>query len=276
MAWMQCHLFSKALYSSTTVNVLLPTPNPEAGAAGENDSYPRGGQKYPVLYLLHGFSADGYDWLRGSGIERYAQMRRIAVVLPSAGNSFYQNLPSGANYADFILDELPAFVQGVFPVSAKRAHNYIAGLSMGGYGAVLYALRRPGQYAAAASLSGALWKLDESFAPGSLPPGISLPVFPPLELAFGRNFERYDADSCDIPTMLQNALQAGVELPKLYQCCGTEDPIYPLNAKFKTFARGLAFDYTYEEGPGTHDYSFWDPYISKVLDWLPLTRGFAD
>jgi len=268
-------MFSESTFSSTTVNVILPTPNEGAEPGGDNRHYPKDGEKYQVLYLLHGFSGDYSDWQRNSGIERYAQEKRVAVVMPSGGNSFYQNLPCGRNYSDFILEELPAFVQGVFPVSAKREHNFIAGLSMGGYGAFLSALRKPGQYAAAASLSGAVWRFEDTpvLEPGA---DVVFPVTKPLLHAFGEGFERYDRATCDVATMLQNAVDGGVDLPKLYQCCGTGDFLYADNLKFKAFAETLDIDYTYAEGPGLHDFDFWDPYIRRVLDWLPLTGGFVD
>ena len=275
MALFQCNMFSESIFSSTTVNVILPTPNEGAEPGGRNKQYPKDGEKYQVLYLLHGFSGDYSDWQRNSGIERYAQERRVAVVMPSGGNSFYQNLPSGANYSDFILEELPAFVQGVFPISAKREHTFIAGLSMGGYGALLSALRKPQQYAAMASLSGALWKLDEYFR-AVTEADLVFPVTKPLCHAFGADFARYDHTTCDLATMLQNAVDGGVELPKLYQCCGTGDFLYESNLEFKALAETLDIDYTYEEGSGAHDFDFWDPYIRRVLDWLPLTGGFVD
>ena len=275
MAWLQSDIFSQSLFSSTTVNVFLPTPNSGMEPESDNKEYPANGQKYQVLYLLHGFSANGSDWLRGSGIERYAQARRLAVVMPSCGNSFYQNLPCGANYSDYILDELPAFVQGVFPVSSKREHSFIAGLSMGGYGALISALRRPQQYAAMASLSGLLWDLAESFSPLLFADGNNTPHVRYIQHAFGDTLERYDRSTCDIATMLQNAVNAKAELPKLYQCCGTEDFLYENNTTFKAFAEKLPIDFTYEEGHGTHDFDFWDPYIRKVINWLPLADSLV-
>jgi len=268
-------MFSKSTFSSTVVNVILPTPNEGAEPGGSNIHYPRNGEKYQVLYLLHGFSGDYSDWQRNSGIERYAQAHRLAVVMPSVDNSFYQNLPCGANYQDFILDELPAFVQGVFPVSARREHNFIAGLSMGGYGALLCALKRPQQYAAAASLSGAIGRYDEYFS-GANEADLVFPVMKHLFHAFGENFARYDHATCDIATMLQNVVNSGVNLPKIYQCCGTGDFLYDVNLAFKAFAETLNIDYTYDESPGKHDFDYWDPQIRRVLEWLPLTGGFVD
>ncbi len=274
MALFECHMFSKELFSSVTVNIILPTPNAGMEPGNDKARLPRDGEKYPVLYLLHGFSADCTDWLRGSAIERYAQARHLAVVMPSGGNSFYQDLPSGAHYAGFVLDELPAFVRSVFPISAKRKYNYIAGLSMGGYGAVMLALRRPSQYSAMASLSAPLTSLRETFSE-ELISSVNMPVKGFMEEAFGSGFANYTPETDDIPTLLTNALKAEVQVPRLYQCCGTEDPVYGPNIAFRDFARTLDFDYTFAEGPGVHDFDFWDPYIKKVIDWIDPDEGFV-
>ncbi len=69
---------------------------------------------------------------------------------------FYQDLKSGKKYKTFFTEELPVFIQSVFPVTKDREKTYIAGFSMGGYGAWYLGLSRPDLYAKAASMSGAL------------------------------------------------------------------------------------------------------------------------
>ena len=149
-------MFSKELFSSVSVNVILPTPESGDYFFGSRTYYPKAGQKYQTLYLLHGFTADFSDWQRFSSIERYAQERQIAVVMPGVDNSFYCNLPEGGNYYDYYTRELPQVMEALFPISGKRENKFLAGLSMGGYGAFKAALREPDQYAAAVSLSGGM------------------------------------------------------------------------------------------------------------------------
>ena len=60
------------------------------------------------------------------------------------------------------------------------------------------------------------------------------------------------------------------EKPRFYMACGTEDGLITVNRKFRDHLQQLGFDVTYEEGPGVHDWYFWDTYILKVLEWLPL------
>ena len=102
MALFQCKIFSKELFRSVNVNVTLPTPDSGDCFFDATTKYPKAGEKYQVLWLLHGFSADESDWQRFSSIERYAQEKKIAVVMPDGYNSMYANNRFGAKYYNFI------------------------------------------------------------------------------------------------------------------------------------------------------------------------------
>ncbi len=129
--------------------MLLPQRRP--GDPQDNYQTP-----FRVLYLLHGYSDDQTAWQRWTSIERYAEGLNLAVVMPAAQNSFYTDMVHGGKFFTFLTEELPAVVHDLFPLSTERADTFVAGLSMGGYGAFKLALSRPDLYAAAASLSGAL------------------------------------------------------------------------------------------------------------------------
>src|SRR4030095_358208 len=94
--------------------------------------------------------------MRRTSIERYAAARNLAVIMPAVDRSFYQNMERGARYWDFLSEELPDIFRQFFPLSSKRDDTFAAGLSMGGYGALRLGLAKPEQFAAVASLSGAL------------------------------------------------------------------------------------------------------------------------
>ena len=123
----------------------LPTPN--------GDLYQRLRQAGTPMVFLHGAYGDYSDWARLTGIERYAQAHKIAVVMPSADNSFYQDMYRGGKYLTYFTRELPDYIARLFPVSTKREDTFVAGLSMGGYGAVRVAFEMPERFGAAASLS---------------------------------------------------------------------------------------------------------------------------
>jgi S-formylglutathione hydrolase FrmB len=144
MALMEVHYSSFAMGTNITLNVFVPTPGSSEAITDMNQS-----RKYdyehglPVLYLLHGAYGDAFSWIRYSNIDRYAQDRGIVVVMASAENSFYQDLKYGRKYYTFFTEELPTFIQNVFPVSKDRDKTFVAGFSMGGYGAWYLGLRRP-------------------------------------------------------------------------------------------------------------------------------------
>ena len=108
----------------------------------------------PLLYLLHGLSDDHTAWHRYTAIGRYAETAGLAVVMPAVHRSFYANEAHGHRYWDFVSEELPAVVHEFLRVTDRPEETFVAGLSMGGYGALKLALTHPERYAAAASLSG--------------------------------------------------------------------------------------------------------------------------
>src|SRR4051794_21443569 len=152
MALLRCDVFSEALSLSTSMTVILPQPTTtQIGMTGGGGQEPP-----PVLYLLHGLSDDDTIWLRRTSIERYVAPLGLAVVMPQVHRSFYTDEHFGGRYWTFLSEELPALVGSWFRVSQRREDTFVAGLSMGGYGALKWALRQPDRFAAAASLSGAL------------------------------------------------------------------------------------------------------------------------
>ena len=98
----------------------------------------------PVLYLLHGLSDDDTIWLRRTSIERYVAPLGLAVVMPQVHRSFYADEAIGGRYWTFLSEELPEWWRRFFRVSRRREDTFVAGLSMGGYGALKWALRASG------------------------------------------------------------------------------------------------------------------------------------
>jgi S-formylglutathione hydrolase FrmB len=166
----------------------------------------------------------------------------------------------GMRYYTYLTKEIPYIASTYFPISTKREDNFIAGLSMGGYGAFMIALRNPEMFCKAASLSGAvdllhIFDLDD------------LQAEPTAKLIFGSKQEYLRSDY-NIIKLIKKQKESGANLPKLYQCCGTEDFLYPANQSFKAAAMKYGLDLTYDEGPGVHNWDYWDANIQKVLKWL--------
>ncbi len=143
MALIQCQFYSEVLGLSTSMHVILPQETrSQIGLEGKQGTGP-----HPTLYLLHGLSDDDSIWLRRTSIERYVASLGIAVVMPQIHRSFYTNMEQGGAYGTFISEELPTLARSFFPLSAKREDNFVAGLSMGGYGAFKLALQHPERFA---------------------------------------------------------------------------------------------------------------------------------
>ncbi|MEU6075008.1 alpha/beta hydrolase family protein [Micromonospora sp. NPDC047074] len=256
MALMRCDFFSETLGMSTSMTVILPQRT--SSQIGMTGSAPAGDP--PVLYLLHGLSDDDTIWLRRTSIERYVAPLGLAVVMPQAGRSFYTDEEHGNRYWTFLSTELPRVCHEFFRLSDRREDTFVAGLSMGGYGAVKWALRDPDRFAAAASLSGALDVTTRRHHPTApLDPGVWHTVFG----------ERTVTGTDDDTVALLDR-EPGAGRPALYVACGTEDFLYDDNLTFVAAARERGVPVTVDFSPGTHDWAYWDAKIQDVLAWLPL------
>jgi S-formylglutathione hydrolase FrmB len=253
----QINFFSDVLVTRCTVNVLLPQRKP----GDPQDAYH---PPFRVLYLLHGYSDDQTAWQRWSSVERYAESLNLAVVMPAAQNSFYTDMQHGGKYFTFLTEELPSVLHDLFPLSSERAETFVAGLSMGGYGAFKLALSRPDRYAASASLSGAV-DIAEVVKRNDDPENAAWQET--MHNIFG-DLEKMEGSSHDLFALALKVSQSETK-PRLFQYCGTEDFLYKDNLRFRDFIRPLGFDYTYEETPGDHNWIYWDRIIQKVLAWLP-------
>ncbi|MDQ8198393.1 alpha/beta hydrolase family protein [Pelagicoccus enzymogenes] len=222
----------------------------------------------PVLYLLHGLSDDHTTWTRRTSIERYAEAYDVTVVMPAVHRSFYRNTHAGHRYYDYVAHELPKICQRYFSISENRDDTFVAGLSMGGYGAFKLALSNPDRYAAAASLSGVL---DIAALAGDREE--RLPDWPSI---FGPEavIQNSEDDLLHLASKLKAENRA--DIPALYQCCGTEDYLYLANQSFLAHSRSIGLELDYEEGPGAHEWGYWDASIQRVLNWLPLQQLESD
>lgn len=264
MALIECKFFSEILGEATAMFVIIPTAIFGDSVRGGKMSERGTKARYQTLYLLHGLSDDYSSWLRYTSIERYAQQKYLAVVMPAAGKSFYADMKHGSRYWTFISEEVPRVARSLFPLSAQREDNFVAGASMGGYGAFKLALRKPESFMAAASLSGAA-DLSNLVDMSSREPALRRL----LENIFG-DPEGIKGSDNDLFYLMQKLKEENREIPRLYQCCGQQDPRFALIDKFKDFAKGLGVELTYAESPGGHDWSYWDNSIRDVLEWLPL------
>ena len=249
MALLTCDFFSESLETGVSVTVVLPQATEEQIGVAEIDlSGPP-----PVLYLLHGLSDDHTAWTRYTSIERYAAARGLAVVMPAVGRSFYADEAHGHRYWAYVSEELPQVVGRFLRVSAEPADTFVAGLSMGGYGALKLALTHPDRYAAAASLSGAL-------------DVVGLAAGGTRDTLFDRVYDGPPGPRDDLFALLAEA----EDVPPLHVSCGTEDVLVDSNHRFVAAAEERGVEVTTDFRPGEHEWGLWDTVIREVIDWLPI------
>ena len=252
MAHLVVDYYADALGVQTRMHVLLP----QRLAAG----------KAKTLYLLHGMSDDEGTWMRRTSIERYAEEKGLAVVMPDGGLGWYTDMYRGLAWFKFISGELPALCRRFFPIlSDKREDTWIGGNSMGGYGALKCALRAPQTFSRVISLSGALDAADT--AVNNTVPATRRyweDVFGPAEDVSGSENDLFAAAT---------ALTDPALRPRIYMWCGTEDFLYAQNIRMRDHLRALGYDLTYEESPGDHQWKHWDKKIADALNWLLPGEG---
>lgn len=228
---------------------------------------------WKVLYLLHGWSDNHTCWQRFTSIERYAANRGVAVVMPDADLSFYTDMAHGAAYYTYITKEVPETVRNLFHVSDAREDTFIAGLSMGGYGALRLAMANPDQYAGTACLSASNFvELLGQQARNNPRPG----WLKSMDNIYGDCFPDLMGTEYDVYHVAREQLAAGKTMPRVFHCIGTEDGGYPTAQLTRAFYEAYdkeVFDYTYREYPGAHTWAFWDEHICEAMDFFGLTEG---
>ncbi len=245
MALCDFHWYSEVLGKQVGSYVLLPD-------AGDGP--------FPVFYLLHGLSDDYTMWLRRSRIEWYARQYPMIIVMPDGFRGFYTDNDQGPAYAEYMLREVPDRIERSFPAMRLREGRAVAGLSMGGYGALRLALAAPERYAAAASHSGALLAGTKLF-------GQDRPQADEFRRIFGNNPAGTDHD---LIALAKKARAAG-PLPKIRIDCGADDPLLEDNRAFHRELEKLGIPHAYREFPGTHSWDYWDEHVQETLRFFHRT-----
>lgn len=259
MALIHCNFYSRNLAYDTQVNVILPE---NRAPYMFDDSKP---YKFQVLYLLHGRGDDCNGWVRGTAIERYASQHQIAVVMPSGEDSFYTDSVNGKRYFSYMTEELPGKMRQWFPVSDKPEDTFVAGLSMGGYGALKMGLTYPERYAGIGLFSACV---SPHKLYGLLDNDLDNEIMAEnIDRVFGKNGFR-DEDMMEL--LMKSDIEQGKTIPPIIQYEGTQDLLYEMNQEFYQFAVKHDQDITYEEWDGVHDWIFWDACIEKALKAFSL------
>jgi S-formylglutathione hydrolase FrmB len=259
MALFQIDYFSQSLKRNVPLAVIVPCDVPP-------ELMPNMPEKFRVLYLLHGYSASYLDWLINAPLQELARRYGFAIIMPSGENSFYLNDEiRGALYENYIYRELPDFCRRFFPISEKKEDTIIGGLSMGGFGALHSGLAYPEVFGNIIALSSALItdeisKLKEGEGNAVAPYSYYRHTFGSLNKLLGSHN--------DPKALATKLIEENSEIPNIYIACGTEDFLIEQNRDFHRYLQQLKIKHEYTEGPGVHDWVFWNNYIVKGLEWL--------
>jgi len=251
MSLIKMRFFSEALNMFTPVNIILPQPrNARADIA-----------PLPAIYLLHGMGDDAFSWLRKSCAERYALQHGAAVIMPDGGLSCYENMVHGAKYRDYICRELPMLIQATFPVCSDRENNFIAGCSMGGFGALKLGLAHPEKWSKIGCFSAAHFEYQPD-----MPRNKAM-----LKRVYGDRIADFDAQIA-ADALAANAANKHISI---WHCCGDDDILKPNALKTRAFFEAMpegSVHYRFEMLPGRHDWALWDAAFAHFLDTLNLEK----
>jgi putative tributyrin esterase len=232
------------------------------------------GKRFPVVYLLHGLTGHSTNWLERTKIALYATHYDLFIVMVEGGNGWYTDSATvpADKYESYILRELIPDVEKRFRVSTQREGRAIAGLSMGGYGAIKFGLKYPEMFAMAASMSGAFgaasWTEKELKDPGVIRDSV-LQAFGPAESP--------TRATNDIPKLAQAiAAKKTTQIPYLYFDCGTEDFIFDESRALARLFLELKIPHEYRQLPGTHSWTYWDAQVQEILKLAAQRLQFSN
>ena len=252
MALIQFTYVSNVLVRSVPVQVILPADKlTPAGAYMPL-------KKYKTLYLLNGFWGSHVDWVSGTRIQRWAEERDLAVVMPAGENSFYVDRPGfRTEYGKWIGEELVEITRRMFPLSDKKEDTFIGGLSMGGFGAMANGLKYRDTFSRIVALSPAMHVFEGGEE-----------IFMPFLSTGKEDWERVKKSDTNPRWLIEN--WGRDEKPHVYLACGDKDDLLPATKLYHKLLTDADFTVHYVEDAGGHEWDYWDRHIKLALDWLPL------
>lgn len=247
----------KSLQRRTSISVILPADNIHF----LNDTEEIVPKPYKTLYFLHGLYGSDDIVLANTSIQKFAEDRGIAIVIPCGENSFYVDNPKAhAYYGEYVGRELLDITRSIFPLSERREDTFIAGFSMGGYGAIRNGLKYHENFSKIGMISSALITDD---IVDYTDDGNVLRSRDFYESVFGNLDEIKDSDK-DPKFLIDNC----DNVPDIYMACGEDDFLFEKNGDFYEFLKERNVDATFVEAEGEHTWDFCDKYIKEFIKTL--------
>lgn len=247
----------KSLQRRTSISVILPADNIHF----LQDSEEIVPQPYKTLYLLHGLYGSDDIFLANTSIQKFAEDNGIAIVIPCGENSFYvDNRKAHAYYGEYVGQELLNITRNIFPLSTKREDTYIAGFSMGGYGAIRNGLKYSQNFSKIGMISAALIT-DDIVDYASDSNVLRSREF--YESIFG-NLDELKGSDMDPKALIEGCS----DVPDIFMACGYDDFLHEKNVDFRDFLISKNIEFDFVESPGEHTWEFCDKHIKEFIKTL--------
>lgn len=260
MSYFSGTIFSETLNMDTSLTVILPQDSRwhrgliPLSCRSEKRAEPK------TLILLHGLTDNWSAWAHRSRIYSYAEAYDIAVIIPEVQRSFYQDLKYGPNYFTFITEELPKLASELFHLSVEPEDLMIAGMSMGGYGALKCGLTYPERYCAIGGFSAAA---DINAFVVDIPERReTMGLDRDIRAMFGEKLEV--PEESQLPK-LADRLEGKKNCPPFYITCGKQDSLHEQDTALVKHMIEKGLQVVWEDWDGGHDWDFWDTAIHKFL-----------
>lgn len=248
---------SKSLQRRTSISVILPADNIHF----LNDSEEIVPKPYKTLYLLHGLYGSDDIFLANTSIQKFAEDNGIAIVIPCGENSFYvDNEKAHAFYGEYVGQELLDITRNIFPLSDKREDTFIAGFSMGGYGALRNGLKYHENFSRIGMISAAL--ITDDIVNYAADDNV-LRARDFYESVFG-NLDEVEGSDMDPKHLIETC----PEIPDIYMACGIDDFLFRKNADFYLYLKENDVDALFVGDEGEHTWEFCDKYIKEFIKTL--------
>lgn len=276
MALCRVHYYSEPMKQKMGVSVIIPENKWGYSLSDRPHDY-----RYPTLWLLCGGGFDHTDWQRYTAIELYAAQHGVAVVMPGISYAAYMDTAEGNyQYWTQISVELPAYLRKLFPLSLSRGDNFVAGFSMGGYGAFKWSMQQPEMFAACGTFAGPIGIIPRTPIPSTerlgqpcLRDDFCEEPFSTLWASFG-SAARVRNTPDDNIYMLEKHLADGDSLPGYYIAVGAQDPTAPEGYVTMDLMRKMGLDFKDIRDDGKHDWEYCNRHIEAFLQWIPLSNTY--
>ena len=239
-----------------------------------------------MLYLLHGKTDDHSIWQRRTSVERYASDKNLAIVMPETHLGAYTDQKYGYRYMTYVSEEVPAVCHRMFRISAAREKSFVAGLSMGGYGALKLGLLCGDRFSKVAAYSSGCdrylslpaWAREVSSITalrgmeGSVPQreyDDAMHFF----LTFGSPEEYLQDETNNLFLLCDRVMREKRPLPEIYMSCGMEDAAFEKNLRLHRRMEEAGIPHTFVQDHGGHAWSYWDRHIQDTLQWVCGGKG---